>query len=81
MATDTLPADTLQRVAINANSIYWDLHALLFSAGLILKKLEDDEGTEELRSLIGMAGMKALEMQCCFNPYIPRHTPDTAPAA
>ena len=78
MATDTLPADTLQKMAKSANFIYWDLHALLFSAELILKEMDEDDNAE-LRSLIGMAGVKALEMIKCFDPYV-QSKPEAKPA-
>jgi hypothetical protein len=72
-----LNATTLQKVSSEANRHYWDLHAILMGAKIMADKLnDDDDWTVELRSLLGMASMKACEMQDCFNAHIPRNEAD-----
>lgn len=52
-----------QTVVTHANSKYWETHSLLHACQLIAERFDDDEeGVVELRTLLGMAIMSAMDI-------------------
>ena len=56
--------DAFQEIGCNANTIYWDLHALIHGAELSAREFGDD--AVELQTLLRMVSEKAYQLQSCF---------------
>ena len=57
--------NAFQEIGCKANTIYWDLHALIHGSELSAREFGDD--AVELQTLLKMVSAKAFELQCCYS--------------
>ena len=56
--------NAFQEIGCKANTVYWDLHALIHGAELSAREFGDD--AIELQTLLKMVSAKAFDLQSCF---------------